>query len=289
MNTTLDTLKPIALRAWHGTSFTPERRGERFLKEHTDILAADIALLPPEAKERYISKFTSLLAAYLHSHSNVMSTMITGASNFPTHRNRKRGNWADNKYNVFLQWRERFFKAVEKQERKAAIIEGGGELEIARRELVRQTELHAKGLEFNKIVKKAINEGVTLEEFLNRIKHFEEPEFEQSITRFYPTKEFYFCFFYTVNSNARIKRLQARVNELERREQSAPKATEGKDGIKVVVNTPINRLQIFFPGKPDEETRSKLKHNRFRWTPSAACWQAYINGRSIEVAKTFIQ
>ena len=38
-----------------------------------------------------------------------------------------------------------------------------------------------------------------------------------------------------------------------------------------------NRVRIYFPGKPDDEMRTELKRNGFRWAPSMGCWQAYIN------------
>lgn len=38
-----------------------------------------------------------------------------------------------------------------------------------------------------------------------------------------------------------------------------------------------NRVRIYFPGEPDDEKRTQLKRNGFRWTPSMGCWQAYIN------------
>lgn len=38
-----------------------------------------------------------------------------------------------------------------------------------------------------------------------------------------------------------------------------------------------NRVRIYFPGKPDDEMRTQLKRNGFRWAPSMGCWQAYIN------------
>lgn len=38
-----------------------------------------------------------------------------------------------------------------------------------------------------------------------------------------------------------------------------------------------NRVRVYFPGKPDDEMRTQLKLNGFRWSPSTGCWQAYIN------------
>lgn len=50
---------------------------------------------------------------------------------------------------------------------------------------------------------------------------------------------------------------------------------------KVVENTEAMRYQILFDGKPDEEIRSLLKSNGFKWAPSQGAWQRQItaNGK----------
>lgn len=47
--------------------------------------------------------------------------------------------------------------------------------------------------------------------------------------------------------------------------------------IKVVENTPENRLQLYFNGVPEKEVRSLLKAKGFRWAPTLQCWQAYFH------------
>ena len=59
--------------------------------------------------------------------------------------------------------------------------------------------------------------------------------------------------------------------------------------VRVVENYEENRLQLFFPGKPDEDTRGKLKHNGFRWSPLNSCWQSYLNRYQIDRAKSIIE
>ena len=50
---------------------------------------------------------------------------------------------------------------------------------------------------------------------------------------------------------------------------------EGDDGTTVVENKDWGRYQISFPGKPDRETISTLKHNGFRWSPSTKTWVCF--------------
>ena len=49
----------------------------------------------------------------------------------------------------------------------------------------------------------------------------------------------------------------------------------GDDGTTVVENKNWGRYQISFPGKPDYETISTLKHNGFRWSPKTQTWVCY--------------
>lgn len=44
-------------------------------------------------------------------------------------------------------------------------------------------------------------------------------------------------------------------------------------GISIVENKDIGRYQIFFPGRPDYETISKLKHSGWHWSPTNGAWQ----------------
>lgn len=50
---------------------------------------------------------------------------------------------------------------------------------------------------------------------------------------------------------------------------------EGEDGTTIVENKDWGRYQISFPGKPDSETISTLKHNGFRWSPKTQTWVGY--------------
>lgn len=94
---------------------------------------------------------------------------------------------------------------------------------------------------------------------------------------------------YSITNNvANIRKVK---EQLERAKQM--KSTDDKEytigEVRIVENYEENRLQLFFPGKPEDDMRSKLKHNGFRWAPSNGCWQSYLNRSQIERAKSIIK
>lgn len=45
------------------------------------------------------------------------------------------------------------------------------------------------------------------------------------------------------------------------------------DTLKIVNNTALKRVQLFFPDKPSDDVRSDLKAHGWRWSPRNFCWQ----------------
>lgn len=81
------------------------------------------------------------------------------------------------------------------------------------------------------------------------------------------------------NNNAEIRRLKLRLKEIQ--DKRTLETTEIEIGdIRVVDSAEENRIMIFFPGKPEEEIRKKLKSSGFRWSPSSGAWQAFRNNRA---------
>lgn len=87
------------------------------------------------------------------------------------------------------------------------------------------------------------------------------------------------------SNNAEIHRIKARIEGLTRKEQT-PFAGWEFDGGKVEINREENRLQVFFDGKPDPDTRAELKDGGFRWAPSAGAWQRQLTDNAFRAADT---
>jgi hypothetical protein len=82
--------------------------------------------------------------------------------------------------------------------------------------------------------------------------------------------------FELTNLGANIRRLEKRRAELVT--LKATGKTERMAGdVRIVEDPEIARIQLFYPGKPDEATRDNLKANGFRWAPSEGAWQRQLN------------
>lgn len=109
--------------------------------------------------------------------------------------------------------------------------------------------------------------------------------------------------FNLMNSSAEIRRTQSRIDELNKvkagaeaakaNPEAAAQATAAKypkvDGVRVVENADLMRIQLKFDGRPDRETTDKLKHNGFRWSPSQGSWQRQLNSNGEFAAKRILK
>lgn len=78
------------------------------------------------------------------------------------------------------------------------------------------------------------------------------------------------------NNNANIKRLESKVKEV-------GKGFSGWEfnGGYAEANTELDRLQLFFDERPDEQQRAVLKSNGFKWAPSQEAWQRQLTDNAI--------
>jgi hypothetical protein len=90
------------------------------------------------------------------------------------------------------------------------------------------------------------------------------------------------------NNNGNIHRMKERLAQLEK--HSTDTTTETVKGdIRILENVELNRLQIFFPGKPSDEIRSQLKSWGFRWSPTEGAWQRQRSNGATYAAKHIIE
>mgnify|MGYP006908964950 FL=1 len=91
------------------------------------------------------------------------------------------------------------------------------------------------------------------------------------------------------NNNQNIRSIKLRINELEKLRELDFEPVEFEKG-KVIVNKEINRIQFFFDGKPDEETRGVLKSWGFHFSRyNNNAWQRQLNSNGIYAAKKVLE
>lgn len=87
------------------------------------------------------------------------------------------------------------------------------------------------------------------------------------------------------NNNANVRRIAARIADLERAAKRTDKETLHNSGVRVFENAADNRIQLFFPGKPESTVRDMLKRQGFRWSPNAGAWQRHLNSAGRHAAQ----
>lgn len=285
-----DINKETARRAYYWTSFNPERRGDHFREDYAQTLVNFISEIKPIAEkygkldefkadfDHYRNKMKSLATAYLHSHSNVASAAITGPAKFPTERNRKKSDWADNKLKEYFSYdkykRDKLRYKYLPDSMKPVKTGQSNALELLEAKLAEAKKSH----EFMKAANKIIRSKKNVKERLRDELKMDDSKINKILTPDFANRTGY-AQFYLTNNNANIKRLEQRVREVKKLNE---KRTEGNatklefKGGHVVENYQENRLQLIFDSKPDEATRTMLKKSAFKWSPKNNAWQRQL-------------
>lgn len=293
----------LAQAAFGGVSFNPDRRGERARSDYAVMLGEDLALFRSNAEKggtldklddefaRYRAGLKSRYSAYLQSSSRCISSFITGPANFPVARAMKRSAIADKRMNEFFSFREMAKRAVIRNLRPDLRPIMAGDADAADRLAVKiaeaqryQDQMKAANAALRKAAKGGKDAQVTA---LIELGYSEAYARELVLPKFsYRSQGFES---YTLaNNQANIRRMQQRLEQIERAVAIPVSEVAGADGIRMEDDPPANRVRLFFPGKPAVDVRSTLKSNGFRWTPSLGAWQAYRNPTAMRVAAQIV-
>jgi len=173
------------------------------------------------------------------------------------------------------------------------------ELSKAEYELNRETERHNKVVKSNKIIRS----GKDVE---NQLKQLWGDEYnnlkDNEVNRMHEAKRIKgvfqpFSSYILTNRNANIKRLTDRVKMLTNKVEASKKVSEtGQeerytfDGGEILVNYPLDRLQVLFPGgRTDSEMYKKLRSYGFVYSPSNKAFQRKITPQAIRTAISLFQ
>lgn len=283
----LEKFREAARRAHYGTSIVPDQRADQYVKSYSEQLAADMREVeelggdPEDYRTRYEAKFS----AWLSAKSRCLSSMITGPSGFPTRRAEKANRSERNRSEEFSQFREKYMARLRRNQRRAEraqvdpVAEMRANIEKAE---ARQTLM----IEANKIIRK---KGIAQEE---KILGLQKLGLSEAVARelFVPdfANRIGFADYQLINNGANIRRMKERLAELEKKAAAETKEQERPDGIRIVENAEADRLQIFFPGKPEQAMIQNLKSHGFKWSPSNGCWQRQLTSNARFALKYYI-
>ena len=298
-----DISRELANRAHAGTSFSPEERGAAEINDYASTLAADYDNLAREADTpeklallqtefaRYREGYRKRYTAYLASRSRCLSTMITGPSNFPTHRNQKRNAVADRRVTDLSEFRSRALSAINKilHPERRPIMSGDADAVTRLTEKVAEAEaLQTKMRAVNAAIRRHAKAGKEAQ-VAAIVEAAPDLDATRAALMLQPDclGRIGYADYELSNNNANIRRMKGRIELLSRNKASAPLSLRG-DGVLCEDCPADNRVRLFFTGIPNQAIRTRLKSMGFRWTPSLRCWQAYRNSRSLESAKAFV-
>lgn len=144
--------------------------------------------------------------------------------------------------------------------------------------------------EANKIIRSKVDDA-------EKIKKLQEIGVSDEVAHQLVTPDFMgrtgYADYKLTGNTAEMRRIIDRVLEIDRNKERAATAPQTEDyskyGFKVERNTDINRLQLKFDGKPDEKTRTLLKHSGFRWSPRESAWQRQLTSNAEYSLKNIVK
>lgn len=86
------------------------------------------------------------------------------------------------------------------------------------------------------------------------------------------------------NNAANIRRMKKRLQQVSAN-QALPAVEQEGTKARFEDCPAENRLRLWFPGKPAEDVRGRLKAAGYRWAPSLGCWQAFRTWRAEQAGK----
>lgn len=272
--------------------------GAQMIEEALDRVAKAITREGLEAfaepTEEPVDKAIRAWAAYQHAGAQVANWMVTGPARFPVARNNKRIATEDRRLGELLEMLklapERFVKRARQKQREAIGPQGIVDAELA------DLKARLEKRELNQRMMKSVNEIIRRE----KLKEGDGAKLSELITlRGFPMNPNLcgsllqpawqgaprgFASYSLSNNLAEIKRLQARVAEVERRakavEQAAPAAERVVAGVTVVEDPVDDRLRLLFEGKPEPDVISLLKSRGFKWSPRNTAWQRQLTNNA---------
>lgn len=242
----------------------------------------------PEDQERidhlldaYARRLADNINAQNRNTASCPSVMIAGPANFPVRKKQRQNAREDTLMEEYRQ--------IEKLLDKMQSIGTGG-IQSGDPHAVEKLEKKLKGLESLQEIMKSANSYYRKHNTLEGCPVLSENQIKkltEAMARSWRASPKPFESYELTNNGAEIRRLRKRIETLQQAKAQPTSENEIGD-IRIVENTETMRIQIFFPDKPDSNTRALLKSNGFRWAPSCGAWQRQLTSNGRAAAKAVL-
>ena len=243
-------------------------------KSEVDEAYSYVEALPEEVKGKGLymaDKYAQRLADWYNKlfaiEMRCPSVMIAGGSNFPVRKKEKQVAALDKHYELYGEL-QAYKEKIKKLASSSNIIKSSDSdaIDKLRAKIEEAQELQATMKAVNAYFRKH-----------GTLKGYGDGEYDSfTIDSLHGVPYPPYCL---TNNNAKIRSAKQRIKELEEAKASAQgEAVETNiEGLKVVENTEVMRIQLIFDDKPSAEVRDVLKSYGFRWAPSYSAWQRHLN------------
>jgi len=223
--------------------------------------------------ERFAKKYAEWLNRGFSIEMMCPSVMISGASNFPVRKKEKQNAARDRHWALYDG-----IMGIKKQIKNA--VPGETIIKAGDADALEQLAAKIEKLERDQQRMKAANahwkKHKTMQGFDN-ITPDEADGWDKNLNSRETWERIPYMPYTLTNNGAVIRSTKARLERLERaKAKPTDEVAQPSDLFRVVENTDIMRLQLFFDGKPEEDVRKILKANGFKWAPSQEAWQRQL-------------
>lgn len=284
-----DAIRKYAENSYNNISFDPDKRAARDIKDLTDAENRFKQLCEqngtPDLFEDWDKKLELLARAYWSANYGAASAMVVGPANFNARRINKRNDAAharqgelcnfidaDNMQRYIYRMRPDLKVKAENAERADSIID------------VLKTEL-AGGRVYNAGTPNECRYRTSRALLAGRIRTLIRRNQRGTVKQVYDLIKGGGVF---AKNNSIFAVIEKYLNAPEPAASAAAEPQE-INGVKIVENHELNRLQLFYPARTDAETYQKLRKNGFLWSPRNKCFQRQLTENARRAARIVLQ